>query len=1340
MYDNCYERVEDPRGAENVKWRTEADGEGTRGVQPTEEQTVAELSLTSLLWSGAKAVAAPFLSCLGQRGATLEECEEIVIIGGEPREESERMDFLGAKTNQNGGSRLLGKLHGPGAEKMAAAGLAQSWPGMARTAEPRPDGGHGAKAMAAPEWTVTNSAPVLSQPLSLWDPPLISTRGSDFQLWPVGMHPLGPGTDIQTAPLQKVVPAVEVICKKEGYLAQKAAARRRRELAAGKDSSSEEETGAKTQTAATRIVLRPLRWRCTFVIELSEGGAGCELPVPQLRAGEQERPLCKVSPVTSTTKSEMDIGVYPYLLPGGSLVVKAGADTAMLTAEAPRAACTEPVDPGEWGSLLMSRTEPEERGVYNRGENPEPHRRSPAAVPLPESEFGSLKEEQAIPTTVVMRLPADHFSGAGKEPALTCVAAERSLVSPVQNQPERRSPTAVVTYSAEGGEDSIPSRRSGEIHPYPPQAPVVATAEEGLAQARAERRADPSFPAADVVVEEEIPLGDPSQDGGVSGSGDDVTSGGGSGTTRERTTTPRRSGSASRSPVSTQSWQAAKRAETGETQPAARPHNDTGLSEGRERVGTPRVPIPCPYAQPHALANAPVPVTCSRGSSSSLGVSEGSLGVGENRTGERLSSFDSGEGSREGGQLGQVSKSRWVPEEEYIPSGEAPKHERWSRPRSAGTSGVCSWGNTEEGDSLEWGSEERKETRWWAVGEFTPAQKKRKMQERWFQLCQHNIEPMGSGILSDPVDTDEPLSWVLPGRAGNAELTRSSRAERAIIAKYKAPHRLEYLYVPEPLMEGEIEFKMGSTGEDRGYGTDEEEGSGEEDWDPGGLHEKCHPEGYSIAALSPVGHAVRKPPATPRVGVRLLERGTSDPNDGGDAPTGGPLQRCWKRTGTYLCRGRAESRVAVQNQPERRSPTAVVTYSAEGGEDSIPSRRSGEIHPYPPQAPVVATAEEGLAQARTERRADPSLPAADVVVEEEIPLGDPSQDGGVSGSGDDVTSGGGSGTTRDRTTTPRRSGSASRSPVSTQSWQAAKRAETGETQPAARPHNDTGLSEGRERVGTPRVPIPCPYAQPHALANAPVPVTCSRGSSSSLGVSEGSLGVGENRTGERLSSFDSGEGSREGGQLGQVSKSRWVPEEEYIPSGEAPKHERWSRPRSAGTSGVCSWGNTEEGDSLEWGSEERKETRWWAVGEFTPAQKKRKMQERWFQLCQHNIEPMGPGILSDPVDTDEPLSWVLPGRAGNAELTRSSRAERAIIAKYKAPHRLEYLYVPEPLMEGEIEFKMGSTGEDRGYGTDEEEGSGEEDWDPGGLHEKCHPEGYSIAALSPVGHAVRKPP
>ncbi|MEE6463045.1 hypothetical protein FKM82_005757 [Ascaphus truei] len=772
-------RMEDPRGADSPKWRTEVNGESAHGVCACKEDMGQLMKRYFSLYQEDGEDLPGFLLRIG---AVLQEmrkgdhikatevevyfCDQILrgaipdhpvvakmrcswmrgvplsfgrLLGEIEEYEVAAAANMDCRAIQNGGSRYPGRPRGPVAENAANAKLAESCPGLAPKEEFHPVGDKGAKSEATPPRTVKSSAPVPGHPINLWDPPQIFTRGRGL------------------------------------YLCQP----------------------------------RP---------ELSEGGAGCELPVPQLRAGEQERPLCKVSPVTSTTKSEMDIGVYPYLLPGGSLVVKAGADTAMLTAEAPRAACTEPL------------------------------------------EFGSSKEEQATLTTVVMRLPADHYSGAGKEPALTCVAAERSLVSPVQNQPERRSPTAVVTYSAEGREDPIPSRRSGEIHPYPPQAPVVATAEEGLAQAGAERRAEPSLPAADVVVEEEIPLGDPSRDGGVSGSGDDVTSGGVSGTIGEMTTTPRRSGSASRSPVSTQSWQAARRAETGEAQPAARPHNDTGLSEGRERVGTPRMPITCPYAQTHALDKAPVPVTFSRGSTSSLGMSGGSQGTGEKRTGERLNSYASDGGSRGGGQLGKVSESRWVPNVAVVKSQDSSKQERWSRPLSSRTSGVSSWGDTEEGDSLEWGSEERKETRWWAVEEFTPAQKKRKMQERRFQICQHNIEPMGPGILSDPVDTDEPLSWVLPGRAGNAELTRSSRAERAIIAKYKASHRLEYLYVPEPLMEGEIEFKMGSTGEDRGYGTDEEEGSGEEDWDPGGLHEKCRAEGYSIAALSPVDHAVRKPP------------------------------------------------------------------------------------------------------------------------------------------------------------------------------------------------------------------------------------------------------------------------------------------------------------------------------------------------------------------------------------------------------------------------------------------------------------------------------------------------
>ncbi|XP_075437989.1 uncharacterized protein LOC142476704 [Ascaphus truei] len=130
-----------------------------------------------------------------------------------------------------------------------------------------------------------------------------------------------------------------------------------------------------------------------------------------------------------------------------------------------------------------------------------------------------------------MRLPADHYSDAAREPALTCVAPERSRKSPVQRQPERRSPTAMVTGGTDGGEGTIPSRQSDKRHPCPPQAPVLATAEKGLAQARAERRAEPSLPALDVVLEEEVPVGNPTQDGGgESREIDDITSGGHCGT------------------------------------------------------------------------------------------------------------------------------------------------------------------------------------------------------------------------------------------------------------------------------------------------------------------------------------------------------------------------------------------------------------------------------------------------------------------------------------------------------------------------------------------------------------------------------------------------------------------------------------------------------------------------------------------------------------------------------------------------------------------------------------------------------------------------------------------
>ncbi|XP_075449969.1 uncharacterized protein LOC142491370 [Ascaphus truei] len=884
MYDNCYERVEDPRGAENMKWRTEADGEGTRGVQPTEEQTVAELSLTNLLWSGAKAVAAPFLSGLGQRGATLEECEEIVIIGGEPREESKQMDFLGVKVNQNGGSRLLGKPHGPVAEKMADAGLAKSWPGMARTAEPRPDGGHGAKAMAAPGWTVTNSAPVLSQPLSLWGPPLISTRGSDFQLWPVGMHPLGPGTDIQTAPLQKVVPAVEEPCKKDGYLAQRAAARKRRELAAGKDPHPCGEIGAKTLTAPTRtergaalikghdiplwdppIIATPGGGfqLCQRREEPKQGVADPATSTSQLRGTTKlERPLQRVAPVKrmacSSTVGTM-VSTKPYSVPSGVLVVRvANTETVVglcLQCGLPGGTVNTAARCPHCGTLYLwpmptfipiQPTDPPVDVTRRSAESPGAlwiNRASPGDKGLePVKSAGSVAIEAAESTPAFgeKRLsprPETPKSGKGdysdedlRELAVVKAELKRQTgrttprgvsgrTSPADRRPDRRSP-AIPGPGGDGRETPTPLRTGKPSSPITYLVTADGEALEGPRQAQSARGGTASLSAttaeqSDVVIEEEIPHGGPTQDGDVSGSGEDVTSGGDGGTHEEKAATLRRSGEGPRSLTRPRNWRDDLRTEEGETSSLDQ------STDSQERVVTPWGPVPCPYAQTPAIVNTPTPIPRSPGSPSSLEYVDNSQGGEGRRTGERQRSGATEGDSRGGGELRVATTA---PQPVVKASGSF----RWSVPRSERSSGVFSmdddrdsggsnrfrenrwWAPLFEGYSA-WMDRTRFLIRredvvdyWWAVGEFTPEQRDRELQERWLQIENREIEPMGPSILSGPVDPDEPLSWVLPGRGGKADLTRISRAERTIMARYKSSHGLEYPYVPEPLMD-EIE-------------------------------------------------------------------------------------------------------------------------------------------------------------------------------------------------------------------------------------------------------------------------------------------------------------------------------------------------------------------------------------------------------------------------------------------------------------------------------------------------------------------------------------------------------
>ncbi|MEE6524612.1 hypothetical protein FKM82_024179 [Ascaphus truei] len=901
MYDNWYEsettqRMEDPRGAENPKWRPEADGEGTRGVQPTEEQTVAELSLTSLLWSGAKAVAAPFLSCLGQRGATLEECEEIVIIGGEPREENKQTDFLGLKVNQNGGSRLLGTPHGTVTENVAGAGLAKSWPGMARTAEPRPDGGHGAKAMAAPAWTVTHSAPVLSQPLSLWDPPLISTRGSDFQLWPVGMHPLGPGTDIQTAPLQKVVPAVEEPCKRDGYLARRAAARRRRELAAGKDPHPCGEIGAKTLTAPPRtergaalikghdiplwdppIIATPGGGfqLCQRREEPKQGVADPATSTSQLRGTtETKRPIQEVAPVQRMACSStvgMMVSTQPYSVPGGLLVVRVAntetvvglclqcglpGGTVNTAARCPHCGTLylwpmptfipiQPADPPvdmarrsaeSPGALWINRASPGDKGlepVKSAGSVAIEAVESPPAIgekrlslrsETPKSGKGDYSDEDLRELAV---LKAEPKRQTGRATPRGVSGGLENRASPADRRADRRSPAIPGPDLGDGRETPIPLRMGKPSSPITYLVAADGEALEGPRQAPSARGVTASLPAAtaeqpDVVVEEEIPHGGPTQDGDASGSGEDIASGGDGGTRGEVAATLRRLGEGPQSPQRLRSWTGDLRTEEGEVS------SFEISTDSQERVAAPWQSLPRPYAQPHALAKTPTPVTRSPGSPPSLESVDIPSEEEGRRTGERQRSGATEGISRGGGELRVAAVGRWLPPAVPAPVKNAPGSSRWSVPRSERSSGVFSmdddrdsgrsnrfrenrwWAPLFEGYSA-WMDRTRFLIRredvvdyWWAVGEFTPEQMDRELQERWLQIEHREIEPMGPSILSDPVDPDEPLSWVLPGRAGKADLTRISRAERAIMARYKSSHGLEYPYVPEPLMD-EIE-------------------------------------------------------------------------------------------------------------------------------------------------------------------------------------------------------------------------------------------------------------------------------------------------------------------------------------------------------------------------------------------------------------------------------------------------------------------------------------------------------------------------------------------------------
>ncbi|MEE6470182.1 hypothetical protein FKM82_008882 [Ascaphus truei] len=428
-------------------------------------------------------------------------------------------------------------------------------------------------------------------------------------------------------------------------------------------------------------------------------------------------------------------------------------------------------------------------------------------MPRPNSGLESSDEECAGLSSAMVMERDCHTIGTPWRDAIPRGVETRSRVSPVPRPPDRRSPTA-VNLGVEEKEERVQSQTGSRS-----------------------RRALP-----DVFVEEEIPIGDLTQDGVEARACEEETPDDQSGIEWE-VLVPLRSSSGSRSPTTRGSGRSSRRARSPAAGVKKGPCGEVKAGIAGEQVVTLSIPTvrscpstpSTPKVSPKALVKAPVPVTPSFGSPSSLGESGDSRGPIQERTGS-LDWGTSDDGS-EGG--GRISRHGSMASESYSALGLEGGH--WSQSksqvgRSEGTSGVSSGGPDEQSieESREPSSEERKETRWWAplyegyvawfdrtrfileregvvdhwwaAGDFDDEAYLRALRVRWDRIRAGLITPRGSEGLDDPVEADEPLSWVLPGSAGRSKLTRTCRAERVIVAQYRRSHGLDYPYVPEPLM------------------------------------------------------------------------------------------------------------------------------------------------------------------------------------------------------------------------------------------------------------------------------------------------------------------------------------------------------------------------------------------------------------------------------------------------------------------------------------------------------------------------------------------------------------
>ncbi|MEE6489855.1 hypothetical protein FKM82_015701 [Ascaphus truei] len=448
----------------------------------------------------------------------------------------------------------------------------------------------------------------------------------------------------------------------------------------------------------------------------------------------------------------------------------------------------------------------------------------------------SSEEEVAVPS-LAMCLPANHPSGTKKEQTSPETFRQRALVRPEA----RKSTTAVVTPSAAETAAETTSKdpeihkqqRSGKETPQPPYSRQAKTATEEDEKERLVAYLsvrEPDAPPTPMPVLDALPVRDPRAEGDSKGTADDVISGSTGKQGPGVLFSSRRVAMAAAMATLKSQGPSREAQHMAENAPkkAFLGRGITHLLDNDLNVA----PAPAPSSIAPATAPAPSRV-----------LSPGPSGDKLSKYLKYSKDLRDWELSDEGSD-GEIPYDHVIPVSNPVPfspstrgrgRGSHAPAEAWpvpevvqkmnptryfnakgrrdcSRSTEAGTSGVSSQAESEVEHTCQSTEYEHRDkwwaplftgyhagmdrTRflliksnivdhWWATGAFTPQEVEDEIDHRFREIEQKLIKPKGPSILYDEIAPEEPEFWVLPSRAGHRKLTKLSRADRAIVARYR---------------------------------------------------------------------------------------------------------------------------------------------------------------------------------------------------------------------------------------------------------------------------------------------------------------------------------------------------------------------------------------------------------------------------------------------------------------------------------------------------------------------------------------------------------------------------